>query len=77
MGLRYVVSLVSPAQAGDDDLSLESEGVRVLVDPAAQTHLRGVTIDFTDEGFSVRNPHARGACACGASFADDLPAARG
>lgn len=74
LGLRYVVALVDRPSTASDGILLESHGVDVLVTSAALPHLRGVTVDFNEHGFSVRNPRARGACACGASFADDLPA---
>lgn len=65
-GLRYVVSF---DRAKDDDILVESHGISILLDHESEPLLRGAVIDFHEAGFSVRNPNARGACACGASFA--------
>ena len=57
----------------DNDMSFESEGVKVLVDDQSINYLRGARIDFVNDptrgaGFLVDSPSAQkegGACACG------------
>ncbi|HRI14639.1 MAG TPA: iron-sulfur cluster insertion protein ErpA [Verrucomicrobiota bacterium] len=56
----------------DDDLSVEFDGVGVVVDPFSANYLRGSVIDFSDEltggGFKINNPNAQSSCGCGKSF---------
>jgi iron-sulfur cluster insertion protein len=57
--------------ASDDTVS-EHAGVRVVVDPASQPHLKGATLDYNDglqgAGFAINNPNAQRSCGCGQSF---------
>jgi len=57
--------------AADDSVS-EYGGVRVVVDPASQPHLKGATLDYKDglqgAGFAISNPNAQRSCGCGQSF---------
>jgi iron-sulfur cluster assembly protein/iron-sulfur cluster insertion protein len=57
--------------AADDAVS-EHGGVRVVIDPASQAHLKGATLDYKDglqgAGFSISNPNAERSCGCGQSF---------
>jgi iron-sulfur cluster insertion protein len=56
----------------EDDLSVEREGVTVLVDPLSLQYLAGAEIDYMESlsgaQFVVRNPNARTTCGCGSSF---------
>lgn len=56
----------------DDDLSVASGAVTVLVDTMSMQYLQGAEIDFEDslEGsrFVIRNPNASKSCGCGSSF---------
>jgi iron-sulfur cluster assembly accessory protein len=56
----------------DDDLVVERDGVRVLVDPRSAPIVRGSTLEFDDAmlggGLKVLNPQATHECACGQSF---------
>lgn len=58
-----------------DDLVIEREGARVLVDPTSLDLLAGAELDFSDalmgSHFAVRNPNATSACGCGTSFSID------
>jgi iron-sulfur cluster insertion protein len=58
-----------------DDLVVEAEGARVLVDPASLDLLAGAELDYTDAlmgaHFTVRNPNATASCGCGTSFSVD------
>lgn len=55
-----------------DDLTIEFEGVPVLVDPFSANYLHGAVVDFSDSltggGFKISNPNARQSCGCGKSF---------
>ena len=68
-GFQYDIRLDDPAE---DDLVLEKDGVRVLVDAVSLPFLHNAVIDFTDEligaRFVVENPNATSSCGCGTSF---------
>ena len=55
-----------------DDLTVEAEGVHVVVDPSSAPLLKGATLDFKDglqgAGFTINNPNATPPCGCGQSF---------
>lgn len=55
-----------------DDLVLEKDGIRVLVDQVSLPFLQNAVIDFTEEligaRFVVQNPNATSSCGCGTSF---------
>ncbi len=55
-----------------DDLTLDQEGVRVIVDPSSAQLLTGATLDYKDgldqSGFAITNPNAERTCGCGQSF---------
>ena len=55
-----------------DDLILEGEGQKVVVDPVSLPFLVGAVIDFEDEligaRFVIENPNAASSCGCGTSF---------
>ena len=56
----------------DDDTAVDTEGVRLLVDPMSFQYLIGAKIDFKDdvdgERFVINNPNATTTCGCGSSF---------
>jgi iron-sulfur cluster insertion protein len=68
-GFQYDIRLDEPAA---DDLVLEKNGQRVLVDPVSLPFLQNAVIDFTDEligaRFVIENPNASSSCGCGTSF---------
>ena len=68
-GFQYDIKLDEPAP---DDLVLEKNGVRVLVDAVSLPFLENAVIDFTEEligaRFVVENPNATASCGCGTSF---------
>lgn len=59
-------------KAGDMDQVIESNGVRIFVDPKSSLYLNGVILRYDDglmgAGFQVENPNARTTCGCGESF---------
>jgi iron-sulfur cluster assembly accessory protein len=69
-GFQYDIRL-EPAPACDD-LVLERDGARVLIDPVSLPFLADAEIDFADEligaRFVVKNPNATSSCGCGTSF---------
>ena len=56
----------------DDDTAVDTDGVRLLVDPMSFQYLIGAKIDYKDdlEGarFIINNPNATTTCGCGSSF---------
>ena len=68
-GFQYDIRLDEPAP---DDLVLEKDGVRVVIDPVSLPFLADAEIDFADEligaRFVVHNPNATSSCGCGTSF---------
>lgn len=68
-GFQYEIKLDAPA---GDDLVIEAEGERVIVDPVSLPFLSGAVIDFADEligaRFVIENPNATSSCGCGTSF---------
>jgi iron-sulfur cluster assembly accessory protein len=68
-GFQYDIRLDEPAA---DDLVLERDGVRVLVDAVSLPFLQNAVIDFSDDligaRFVVQNPNATASCGCGTSF---------
>ena len=69
-GLHYEMGF-EPA-AGEDDDTIESNGVKVFVDMKSALYLAGSELDFDDglmgAGFKVKNPNAKNQCGCGESF---------
>ena len=56
----------------DDDTTVETGGVTLLVDPMSFQYLVGSEVDYTEglEGsrFVINNPNATATCGCGSSF---------
>ena len=69
-GFQYRFDLVEAAEA--DDLTIERDGARAVVDVISLALIKGSEIDFVDElsaaEFRVRNPNAKSSCGCGVSF---------
>jgi iron-sulfur cluster assembly protein len=57
---------------GDNDRTLEFDGITVVVDAKSLVHMDGTTIDFSHElltgGFKFDNPLSARSCGCGTSF---------
>ena len=68
-GFQYDIRLDAPA---DDDLVLEKNGQRVVVDLVSLPFLANAVIDFSEEligaRFTIENPNAASSCGCGTSF---------
>ena len=69
-GFQYEFNLVQERE--DDDLSIEQDGITVLIDSISLMYLEGSEIDFVDDligqSFQVKNPTATASCGCGTSF---------
>ena len=69
-GFKYSLNIED--KSADDDIILESSGVRLFVDGFSLQYLNGVTIDYVTSmqgsGFTFTNPNATGGCGCGSSF---------
>ena len=69
-GLQYKMDLVDGPM--NRDILVESNQVRVVVDPKSALFVSGSLVDFSDDlqkgGFKVTNPNAVAHCSCGESF---------
>ncbi len=69
-GYQYGMALAQ--EADEEDLVINHQGVRLLVDPESAPLLQGAEIDYVEDvmksGFSIFNPNAVQSCACGSSF---------
>ncbi|MGQ9851692.1 MAG: iron-sulfur cluster insertion protein ErpA [Aggregatilineaceae bacterium] len=54
------------------DRVVESDGVRLVIDPTSLMYMAGSEIDYVDSlmggGFAIHNPNAVSTCGCGHSF---------
>ena len=69
-GLQYKMDLVDgPANR---DILVESNQVKVVVDPKSALFVSGAGLDYSDDlqkgGYKVTNPNAVAHCPCGESF---------
>lgn len=69
-GLQYKMDLQDgPANR---DILVESNGVKVVVDPKSALYVTGSELDYLEAlqggGFKVKNPNAATTCSCGESF---------
>jgi len=71
-GFQYEYNLVQENPA-EDDLVLEKDQARVLIDAMSLEFMTGSEIDFVDDligqSFQIKNPNAVASCGCGTSFA--------
>ncbi len=69
-GFSYKFDLVD--DANDDDLVLEKDNAKVLIDSLSLVYMGGSEIDFIDnllgQSFQIKNPNAVASCGCGTSF---------
>ena len=68
-GFQYEITLDDPKT---DDLILEKNGQKVLIDTVSLPFLENAVIDFSQEligaRFVIENPNASSSCGCGVSF---------
>jgi iron-sulfur cluster insertion protein len=69
-GFQYRFDLVQ--DRAPDDIIIERDGARVVVDPVSLGFVHGSEIDFVDEligaQFKINNPNVTTSCGCGTSF---------
>ena len=69
-GFQYKFDLADAADA--DDVTSETAGVTLVVDPISLDLVAGSTVDFVESlggaAFKVSNPQAASGCGCGSSF---------
>jgi iron-sulfur cluster assembly protein len=69
-GMAYTLEFADAVNP--EDMSFESHGVKVLVDPKSLVYIDGTELDFTreglNEGFKFNNPNVKDECGCGESF---------
>ena len=56
----------------EDDMIIERDGARILIDEISQEFLNDSEIDYVNEligaAFKIHNPNAKSSCGCGTSF---------
>jgi iron-sulfur cluster insertion protein len=71
-GFQYGLMIDEGEGQPETDTVVESNGIRLVVDPISARYLRGAEVDFVDNmmggGFTIRNPNAKSTCGCGQSF---------
>merc|ERR1712106_281539 len=72
-GFQYNFDLEEDGELGEEDILVERDGGRVVVDQTSLEYLQGATVDYHKELIRaafrvVGNPQAEGGCSCGASF---------
>ena len=69
-GMAYKLEFAD--EIGADDITFESHGVTVIVDPKSLPYLEGTELDYAreglNEGFKFNNPNVKDQCGCGESF---------
>lgn len=75
-GWQYEMKVAAPEEG---DVTIESNGARLIVASDSIDRLKGCSVDYsddlTDAGFKIENPNASRSCGCGTSFeAADEPA---
>jgi iron-sulfur cluster assembly accessory protein len=69
-GFSYAFDIDSAVK--DDDIIVERDGVKILIDSVSVEYMKGATIDFVDDlmgqSFRINNPMATSGCGCGTSF---------
>jgi iron-sulfur cluster assembly protein len=69
-GMAYKLEFAD--EIGSDDVTFESHGVTILIDPKSLPYLEGTELDYAreglNEGFKFNNPNVKDQCGCGESF---------
>ena len=71
-GFQYGLMIDEGEGDATTDSVIESNGVKLFVDPVSVSYLKGAEVDFVDTvtggGFTIKNPNAKSTCGCGSSF---------
>ena len=69
-GLAYKLEYADDTRP--EDITFQSHGVTVVIDPKSLPYIDGTELDFVreglNEGFKFRNPREKDRCGCGESF---------
>ena len=69
-GMSYTLEFADKQEPMDE--VVDSDGVKILIDPKASLFLIGTEMDYVEEklksGFVFTNPNEKGRCGCGESF---------
>ena len=69
-GMSYTLEFADSQQPMDE--VVDTQGVKLLIDPKASLFLIGTEMDYEEEklksGFVFKNPNEKGRCGCGESF---------
>jgi iron-sulfur cluster insertion protein len=69
-GFTYKFELAPNAES--DDEVVETDGIKLVVDPISLELVKGSAVDFVEDlggaAFRVTNPNAQSGCGCGSSF---------
>jgi iron-sulfur cluster assembly protein len=72
-GLSYGMGFETKPE--EDDIIIEQNGVKLLVDSYSQDHLKGANVDYIESlmgsGFKINNPNVTKSCSCGHSFSTE------
>ena len=70
-GFSYKFDLID-TPAAEDDIVIEKDDARVVIDQLSLVYMEGSEIDFVDnllgQSFQINNPNAVASCGCGTSF---------
>ena len=69
-GYQYVIETAKAVNDGDK--TVESNGIKIIIDEQSLHYLSGTELDFVREGlnagFKFNNPNVQESCGCGESF---------
>lgn len=69
-GMSYTLEFADKQEPMDE--VVETNGIKLLIDPKASLFLIGTEMDYEEEklkqGFVFKNPNEKGRCGCGESF---------
>jgi iron-sulfur cluster assembly protein len=69
-GLSYTLEYADKQEPMDE--IVDTDGVKIMIDPKASLFLIGTEMDYVEEklksGFVFTNPNEKGRCGCGESF---------
>src|SRR6187200_3182413 len=71
-GFQYGLMIDEGEGDATTDAVIQTNGVKLLVDPISARYLKGAEVDFVDNvtggGFTIKNPNAKSTFGCGSSF---------